>query len=71
MKHNIKSYETMLPLSRTFSSIVFYYECCKSGRKKLREGVGWEATLNQGGYRSIPDTCHVEKSMKSAAQDNQ
>ena len=41
-----------------FNTILFYYECCKSGRKK-RERVGWEATVNQGGFQLFPDTCHV------------
>ena len=26
------------------------------GGKREREGVGWEATLNQGGSLSFPDT---------------
>ena len=42
MKHDIKIYKI-----RIFSTIAFYYECYKSGKKK-GEGVGWEATLNQG-----------------------
>ena len=25
-----------------------------------REGVGWEATLNQGESPSFPDICHVD-----------
>ena len=56
MKHTIKIYNTTIQLSMIFSTIVFYYECCKSGEKKGREGVGWEATLNQGGFPSFPDT---------------
>ena len=42
-----------------FSTIAFCYECCKSGRKKEREGVGWESTVNKGEFPSFPDTCHV------------
>ena len=41
-----------------FSTIAFCYEYCKLGGKE-REGVGWEATQNQGYFRSFPDTCHV------------
>ena len=33
MKHNIKIYKTMIQLSMIFSTIAFYYECCKSERK--------------------------------------
>ena len=51
MKHNIKIYKTMIQLSMISSTIAFYYEFCKSGRKK---GVGWEATLNQGDSPLIP-----------------
>ena len=34
---NIKIYETMIPFRMIFNTIVFYYECCKSGRKRK----GW------------------------------
>ena len=54
MKHNIKNYKTMIQLSMIFSTIAFYYGCCKPGRKKGREGVGWKATLNQGDSPLIP-----------------
>ena len=53
MKHNIKIYKTMIQSSMIFSTFAFYYECCKSGGKG-REGVGWEATLNQGDSPLIP-----------------
>ena len=43
----------MIQTSMIFSTIAFYYEYCKSGRRK---GVGWEATLNQGDSPSFPDT---------------
>ena len=59
MKRNIKNYKTMIQLSITFRAIAFYYECCKSGRKKAREGVEWEATLNQGDSPTFSDTWHV------------
>ena len=49
----------MIQLRMVFSTIAFYCECCKSGRKKGREEVGREATLNQGESPSFPDTCHV------------
>ena len=42
MKHEI--YGAMILLRVVFSTIVFYYECCKS----RRERVLWETTLNQG-----------------------
>ena len=48
----------MIQLSMIFSTIFVYYECRKSGRKR-EKGVGWEATLNQRGLWSFPDTCHV------------
>ena len=56
MKHNIKIYTTVIQLSIIFSTIVFYYENCKSGRRK---GVEWEATLNQGDFLSFPYTYHT------------
>ena len=47
--NNNKIYKTLIQFSIIFSAVAFYYECCKSGRKKEeRKGVGWEATLNQG-----------------------
>ena len=55
MKYKIKNYLTMIQSSMIFSTISFYYECCKLGRK---EGVSWETTQNQGDS-SFPDTCHV------------
>ena len=55
MKHNIKIHKTMIQLSIIFSTIAFYYECCKSGRKRGER----EATLNQGDSPSFRDTCHV------------
>ena len=58
MKRNIKIYKIMIQLSMTFSTIAFYYKCCKSGRKK-RDKVRWEATLNQGRCSLFLDTCHV------------
>ena len=59
MKHDIKIYKTMIQLSMILSTIAFYYECCKSGRKRGGKGVGWKATLNQGESSSFPGTCHV------------
>ena len=56
MKHNIKIYTTVIQLSIIFSTIVFYYENCKSGRRK---GAEWEATLNQGDFLSFPYTYHT------------
>ena len=39
----------------------------------MREGVGWEGTLNQGGSGSFPDTCHVGQEYEKCCtrQDNQ
>ena len=51
MKHTIEIYKTMI-----FRTIACYYEYCRPGRKKGREGVGWEATLNQGESPTFPDT---------------
>ena len=56
MKHNIKIYTTVIQLSIIFSTIVFYYENCKSGRRK---GAEWEATLNQGDFFSFPYTYYT------------
>ena len=41
----------MIQSSMIFCTIAFYYECCKSGRKK--EESEWEATLNQGATWSL------------------
>ena len=57
MKHNIKIYKAIIQLSIIFSTIAFYYECCKSGRKKGERE--WQATLNQGDSPSFPGSCHV------------
>ena len=40
-----------------FSTIAYYWECCKLGRKKGEKE--WEATLNLREFSSFPDTCHV------------
>ena len=62
MTHNIKIHGTMIPMSIIFSTIAFYYECCKSGRKK---GVLWEATLNQGESPSFPTLVMYENKISN------
>ena len=47
------------PMKFDFNTIAFHYECCKSGRKKGREGLEWEATLSQRDLPLFPDICHV------------
>ena len=49
----------MIQLGIIFCTIVFIMNAVNQEGKKGREGVGWEATLNQGGSPSFPDTCHV------------
>ena len=42
-----------------FSAQLFFIMNAVNHGGKGREGVGWEATLNQGESYSFPDTCHV------------
>ena len=48
----------MIPISIIFSTIAFYYECCKSGRKRER-GSGVGVNSKSGKIPSFPDTRHV------------
>ena len=57
VKHSIEIYKTVIQLSVIFSTIAFYYAVSQGGKR--REGMEWEATLNQGDSPSFPDTCHV------------
>ena len=49
----------MIPLGMIFSIIVVFMMNAVNGEEKEREGVEREATLNQRGSRSFPDTFHV------------
>ena len=54
MKHNIKVYKTMIQLSIIFSTIAFYYECCKSGRKERERERGSGVGGNSKSGRLLP-----------------
>ena len=47
----------MISSSIIFSTIAFYYECCKSWRKERESVVGGNS--KSGRTPSFPDTCQV------------